>query len=261
MDQGFTRTFPRVRGRSPNRRSRVRILPGACGLEPLACQGFFSWKAAQYRAVDDRVRIATCCLPGSFFHELPSLAAGPDRTCVRPRIGSGRGPAGRGHPRAEAPRLGAEVDDGHEDHGGRIGRNSRSSTSTTTWAAARIGSPRPSSTATSPRWTRRACRTVVNLDGGWGDRLAETARGPRQGPPRPVPHVRPGELRGDRRRGLEPSRGRAAGGELPGGGQGAEVPQDASGWATATRTAASCRWMTPSSTRSGSCAPDTSGRS
>ena len=51
------------------------------------------------------------------------------------------------------------------------------------------------------------------------------ARRARRGPSRPVPHLRPHRLRRHRRAGLVGPRGRAAGRELRGRGQGAEVPQ------------------------------------
>ena len=63
------------------------------------------------------------------------------------------------------------------------------------------------------------------------------ARRTRRGPPRPLPHVRPRQLRRHRRPGLGRARGQAARRELQGRGQGAEVPQDARPRATATRTA------------------------
>ena len=38
-------------------------------------------------------------------------------------------------------------------------------------------------------------KTVVNLDGGWGDAAQGNPRGARRSPPRPVPHLRPHQLR------------------------------------------------------------------
>ena len=104
-------------------------------------------------------------------------------------------------------------------------------------------------------------RAVVNLDGGWGPRLKETIAA--------LDDAHPGrfltyaliDFSRHRRADLVGSRGRAARRELRGRRQGPEVPQDAGPRASATRTAASCRSTTRSSTRSGRSAPAISGRS
>ena len=70
-------------------------------------------------------------------------------------------------------------------------------------------------------------QTVVNLDGGWDQRLEETLA--------VLDNAHPGRFLtfalinfdGIERAGLDRSRGQAAGGGVPGGGQGAEDPQDA----------------------------------
>ena len=63
--------------------------------------------------------------------------------------------------------------------------------------------------ATSPRWTRPACKTVVNLDGGWGDRLKETLAALDEAHPGRFLTFALVNFDGHRRRGLGRARGRS----------------------------------------------------
>ena len=80
-------------------------------------------------------------------------------------------------------------------------------------------------------------RTVVNLDGGWGDRLKETLAALDEAHPGRFLTFALVNFEGIDDEDWGEREAEAAGGELQGRGQGAEVPQDASACATATRTA------------------------
>ena len=88
--------------------------------------------------------------------------------------------------------------------------------------------PRARSRATSTRWTPRASATVVNLDGGWGDRLKETLAALDQAHPGRFLTYALIDFEGIDDPGWTDREAKRLEAGLQGRGEGSEVPQDAS---------------------------------